>query len=84
MHFISDDWAGPEIRPTTHTLARAARSAPPPARDADGWAPAVSDRRQGRRRPASSGELELAGEGLARPTERRLVLSVTRRVDWCP
>jgi hypothetical protein len=75
------NWAGPEN--SAHTRARAARSALPPARDTDRRAPAVSDRRPGRRRPASSDELELAGEGLARPIGHRLVFSVTRCVDWC-
>jgi hypothetical protein len=76
------NWAGPE-NAAHNTHARGPLSTPP-ARDTDGRAPAVSDRRQGRRRPASSDELELAGEGLARPIKHCLVLSVTRCVDWCP
>jgi hypothetical protein len=47
-------------------------------------APAVSDREQGERRPASSDELKLAGEELARPIKHSLALSVTRCIDWCP
>jgi hypothetical protein len=81
FYFRQQGRPGNEIRPTLHTRARSARSALPPARDADRWTPAVSDRRQGSRHPASSGELALAGEELARPTEHGLVLSVTRRTD---
>jgi hypothetical protein len=81
-NFISDELGRPGLlaRPSQ----RAACLGAPPARATlTGGPPQSGTEGQGRRRPASSDELELAGEELAQPSELHLVFSVTRCVDWC-
>jgi hypothetical protein len=55
----------------------------PPARGTDMRVPVVSDRGQGGRRPASSGELKLVGGELARETKCTHAFPVTRCFDSC-
>jgi hypothetical protein len=76
------NWAGPE-NSAHDSRARGLLGRPARAWQLTGGPPQSGTEEQGRRRPASSDELELAGEGLARPIGHRLVFSVTRCVDWC-